>query len=56
MSRDDVTHFGYQEVPASEKARRVRCVSATFAWSDVGGWLALADHLPQDASGNWKRK
>ncbi len=38
-----------------EKAPNVRCVEATFAWSDVGGWLALAEHLPSDAAGNHHR-
>lgn len=35
-----------------EKSRNVNCVVATFKWSDVGGWLALADHLPVDSAGN----
>lgn len=35
-----------------EKAREVCCVAASFEWSDVGGWLALADHLPVDEEGN----
>lgn len=35
-----------------EKAAAVRCIAATFSWSDVGGWLALRDHLPRDGSGN----
>ncbi len=35
-----------------EKAKEVCCVSASFEWSDVGGWLALADHLPVDDEGN----
>lgn len=38
-----------------EKAPNVRCVEATFSWSDVGGWLALAEHLPSDSSGNRHR-
>jgi mannose-1-phosphate guanylyltransferase len=35
-----------------EKARDVRCVAATFRWSDVGSWAALRDHLPEDGRGN----
>jgi len=35
-----------------EKAREVCCVAASFEWSDVGGWLALSDHLPMDEEGN----
>lgn len=38
-----------------EKADDVRCVSARFNWSDVGGFVALADHLPRDASNNAHR-
>ena len=38
-----------------EKAPNVRCVEATFSWSDVGGWLALAEHLPADTVGNRHR-
>ena len=35
-----------------EKAKRVRCVTGQFSWSDVGGWLALGDFLPKDDAGN----
>ncbi|MFO8058096.1 MAG: sugar phosphate nucleotidyltransferase [bacterium] len=35
-----------------EKAAEVRCVESNFSWSDVGGWAALADHLPADEAGN----
>lgn len=35
-----------------EKAADVRCVESHFSWSDVGGWLTLAEHLPQDGSEN----
>lgn len=35
-----------------EKARDVRCVLSRFFWTDVGGWLALRDFLPDDAEGN----
>lgn len=38
-----------------EHARSVRCVEPDFAWSDVGSFLALADHLPTDDSGNAHR-
>jgi len=35
-----------------EKAENVRCVAASFSWSDVGGWLALEEFLKSDAKGN----
>jgi mannose-1-phosphate guanylyltransferase len=35
-----------------EKAADVRMVAAPFAWSDVGGWEALAGFLEEDGSGN----
>ena len=35
-----------------EKAGEVRCVVPRFQWSDVGGWLALEEHLEQDEHGN----
>jgi mannose-1-phosphate guanylyltransferase len=35
-----------------EKAREVRCAASTFFWTDVGGWLALRDFLPDDEHGN----
>ena len=35
-----------------EKHDDVRCVPARFAWSDVGSFPSLADHLPKDAHGN----
>jgi len=35
-----------------EKALNVRCVVSNFSWSDVGGWLALKDHLPADDATN----
>jgi len=38
-----------------ERAEAVRCVAAGFTWSDVGGWLALGDHLPRDDAGNRRR-
>jgi mannose-1-phosphate guanylyltransferase len=38
-----------------EKAEQVRTVVAPFEWSDVGGWEALAEFLPDDGRGNRKR-
>lgn len=38
-----------------EKAPEVRCIKAPFDWSDVGGFGALAEHLPQDAQHNTHR-
>ncbi|NVM20821.1 MAG: mannose-1-phosphate guanylyltransferase [Desulfobacterales bacterium] len=35
-----------------EKAKNVCCVASRFSWSDVGGWLALKSHLPEDEAGN----
>lgn len=35
-----------------ERAAEVRCLRARFAWSDVGGWEAVAERLPVDAAGN----
>ena len=35
-----------------EKAPRVRCVAATFSWSDVGSFPSLADHVAHDDAGN----
>jgi mannose-1-phosphate guanylyltransferase len=35
-----------------EHARDVRCVAARFKWSDVGGWLALEEHMDRDGTGN----
>lgn len=35
-----------------EKHHAVLCVPARFAWSDVGSFPALADHLPKDANDN----
>jgi len=35
-----------------EGAKDVRCVRGSFLWSDVGGFRALADHLPKDEQGN----
>lgn len=38
-----------------EHARDVRCVRASFTWSDVGGFPALAAHLDEDEDGNVHR-
>ncbi len=38
-----------------ERADHLRCVSAPFSWSDVGGWLALEEYLDHDAQGNGYR-
>jgi mannose-1-phosphate guanylyltransferase len=35
-----------------ERARQVCCVASRFEWSDVGGWLALEEHLERDGAGN----
>ena len=35
-----------------EKAQNVCCVASRFSWSDVGGWLSLQNHLPEDEAGN----
>lgn len=38
-----------------EKAPDVRCVIPSFAWSDLGGWLALQPFLHEDAEKNHGR-
>lgn len=35
-----------------EKARDVRVVPASFDWSDVGGWKAIRDLIPETEGGN----
>ncbi len=35
-----------------EKASQVRCVASEFSWTDLGGWLALADYLDRDDRNN----
>ena len=35
-----------------EKSNNVAVVPAAFNWSDVGGWAAVHDALPQDVHGN----
>ena len=43
------------DVGVMERAAEVRCVGSIFDWSDVGGWLALEEHLEQDIQGNAHR-
>jgi mannose-1-phosphate guanylyltransferase len=43
------------DVGVMEKAPNVCCVASSFSWSDVGGWLALRDFLPEDGAGNRSR-
>ena len=38
-----------------EKLHNTMCVRANFHWSDVGGFSALAAHLPRDGFGNAAR-
>lgn len=38
-----------------EKAENVAVVRADFDWDDVGSWLALTRHLPEDQDGNVRR-
>src|SRR5665811_1828256 len=35
-----------------EKASDVHVAAATFAWSDIGGWEALGEHLGEDSAAN----
>ena len=35
-----------------EKAENVVCLPATFDWDDVGEWLSIARHFPQDTQNN----
>jgi mannose-1-phosphate guanylyltransferase len=39
------------DVAVLERSRRVSAVRGRFAWSDLGSWDALAEHLPE-AAGN----
>ncbi|MBW2172744.1 MAG: mannose-1-phosphate guanylyltransferase [Deltaproteobacteria bacterium] len=43
------------DIGVMEKAPNVCCVASSFSWSDVGGWLALKNYLPEDDAGNWCR-
>lgn len=52
----------YQRLPAvsidvalMERAERVAVVTATFAWSDIGSWAAMAAVWGRDAAGNATR-
>lgn len=38
-----------------EKVTGIRCVRASFQWSDVGGWLALEGDLEEVGAGNRSR-
>jgi mannose-1-phosphate guanylyltransferase len=38
-----------------EKSRRVVMIPATFRWSDIGDWNAVAELWPADAAGNRSR-
>ncbi|MSR64402.1 MAG: mannose-1-phosphate guanylyltransferase [Verrucomicrobiae bacterium] len=38
-----------------EKAQNVVVADGSFAWDDVGSWVALERHLPRDAHGNVSR-
>lgn len=38
-----------------EGAREIRCVRGRFSWNDVGGFNALAEHLPSDEQQNAHR-
>jgi len=40
------------DIGVMEKASNVCCVASSFSWSDVGGWLALKNYLPEDDEGN----
>src|SRR5262249_35114013 len=42
----------YAVMPDAAKAGRVLVIHAPYQWDDVGSWLALERHNPQDASGN----
>jgi mannose-1-phosphate guanylyltransferase len=57
--RRSATERLYRSLPAApvdrallEKARNVAVVEATFRWSDVGSWEAVADVWGRDARGN----
>jgi mannose-1-phosphate guanylyltransferase len=38
-----------------EKASSIRCVEASFTWSDIGGWNSLREYLPADSANNAHR-
>ncbi len=43
------------DVAVLERARRIAVVEATFDWSDVGSWAAMAELWGTDAAGNARR-
>ena len=52
-------HEEWERVPSisvdyavMEKARRILCVRAGFAWDDLGSWLAVERHGEADGQGN----
>ncbi len=46
------TSIDYAVMQEAGRANKVRVVSAPYQWDDVGSWLALERHNPQDANGN----
>jgi len=38
-----------------EKMKNVHCLLAPFAWSDLGGWLGLAEFWPRDSRSNYSQ-
>jgi mannose-1-phosphate guanylyltransferase len=46
------TSIDYAVMQDAGKAGLVRVLRAPYTWDDVGSWLALERHNPQDASGN----
>jgi len=59
---DSRVHEAFQHIESisvdygiMEKAEDVWAVPATFSWNDLGSWLAAAELLPADASGNHVR-
>jgi len=46
------TSIDYAVMQEAGKAGQVRMLRAQYTWDDVGSWLALERHNPQDAAGN----
>ena len=46
------TSIDYAVMQEAGRAGRVRVLRAPYQWDDVGSWLALERHNPQDAAGN----
>ena len=46
------TSIDFAVMQEAGRAGRVRVLRAPYQWDDVGSWLALERHNPQDASGN----